>query len=91
MPTPSTQITSAEFEAISSDPWIQELLRLYPDRHPQIIAGWRRRNSHQGCTCPWQHRKTGRCCTIDRLPDRRRERQRRRPSPRGQYQKQLHK
>ena len=92
MRTPSTQPTFEESEAISNDPAMQKLLQWYPDQFDRILAAYRRRNPHPGCTCPWQTRKAGRCCTLDRLPPARTtDRRRRSPSVRGQYSEQVNK
>lgn len=91
MPTPSIQPTFEESEAISNDPALQKLLQWYPGQHDRILAAYRRRNPHPGCTCPWEHRKAGRCCTRDRIPERPKDtrRQRGTPSAAGQYGKHL--
>jgi len=89
MPKNSIQPTFEESAAISQDAALQQLLKWYPGQHDRILAAYRRRNPHPGCNCPWQHRKAGKCCTIDRLPDRRGQRRSRSPSARGQYREQI--
>ena len=89
MPTPSIQPTFEESEAISNDAALQNLLQWYPGQEAQILAAYRRRNPHPGCTCPWQNRKAGKCCTTDRLPHPTGQRRSRSPSAAGQYGKHL--
>jgi len=90
MPNDSIQPTFNESEAISNDAALQQLLKWYPGQEAQIIAAYRRRHPHEGCNCPWQNRKAGRCCTLDRInPPPQASRRSRSPSRAGQYREQI--
>ena len=86
------QPTFDEGQEIATNPHLQQLLQWYPDQRDRILQAYRRRNPHPGCTCSWNKRKPGRCCTLDHLPNRPRDRRRSRtPSAAGQYREQVQK
>jgi len=89
---PPSQPSFEEAKEIATDTRLQQLLAWYPGQQDRILAAYRRRNPHPGCTCPWHTRKPGRCCIINRVsPPAHDARRRRTPSRAGQYREQLQK